>query len=251
MLIAGKGTQVGHKTYWCLTMLVFVVNARCVLQMGGSDQWGNMVNGVDLGRRVEKAELFALTAPLITTSEGKKMGKSASGAVWLNADKLPEYDYWQVHKHTRDCVSMARNRSRQRSCVLVPNGLFTVGLWISEVEMMRICAVTGVATTSAHTKFNADPFATRKSAVVELLRTSCAEVRSGKFSNSSSSALVSLELLADFDRRLPTSISLPKTVYATTLSQHGSCIGLAVIACQQRSCTSPPNVTVLAQHRRR
>lgn len=71
---------------------------RCVLQMGGSDQWGNMVNGVDLGRRVEKAELFALTAPLITTSEGKKMGKSASGAVWLNADKLPVYDYWQVRQ---------------------------------------------------------------------------------------------------------------------------------------------------------
>lgn len=64
--------------------------------MGGSDQWGNMVNGVDLGRRVEQAELFALTAPLITTSEGKKMGKSASGAIWLNADKLPVYDYWQV-----------------------------------------------------------------------------------------------------------------------------------------------------------
>lgn len=55
-----------------------------------------MVNGVDLGRRVDKAELFALTAPLITTSEGKKMGKSASGAVWLNSDKLPVYDYWQV-----------------------------------------------------------------------------------------------------------------------------------------------------------
>jgi len=70
--------------------------SRCVLQMGGSDQWGNMVNGVDLGRRVEKAELFALTAPLITTSEGKKMGKSASGAVWLNGDKLSPYDYWQV-----------------------------------------------------------------------------------------------------------------------------------------------------------
>lgn len=64
--------------------------------MGGSDQWGNMVNGVDLGRRVEKAELFALTAPLITTSEGKKMGKSASGAIWLNANKLSPYDYWQV-----------------------------------------------------------------------------------------------------------------------------------------------------------
>ena len=72
--------------------------SRCVLQMGGSDQWGNMVNGVDLGRRVEKAELFAITAPLITTSEGKKMGKSASGAVWLNPDKLPAYDYWQVGK---------------------------------------------------------------------------------------------------------------------------------------------------------
>lgn len=64
--------------------------------MGGSDQWGNMVNGVDLGRRVGKAELYAMTAPLITTSEGNKMGKSASGAVWLNADKLPPYDYWQV-----------------------------------------------------------------------------------------------------------------------------------------------------------
>lgn len=64
--------------------------------MGGSDQWGNMVNGVDLGRRVEKAELFALTAPLITTSEGKKMGKSASGAVWLNSDMLSSYDYWQA-----------------------------------------------------------------------------------------------------------------------------------------------------------
>lgn len=74
--------------------------SRCVLQMGGSDQWGNMVNGVDLGRRVEKAELFALTAPLITTSEGKKMGKSASGAVWLNADKLSPYDYWQVGTRT-------------------------------------------------------------------------------------------------------------------------------------------------------
>lgn len=84
---------------------VFVLNTwfcflhnRCALQMGGSDQWGNMVNGVDLGRRVDKADLFALTAPLITTSDGKKMGKSASGAVWLNDDRLPAYGYWQVHK---------------------------------------------------------------------------------------------------------------------------------------------------------
>ncbi|CAM9116366.1 unnamed protein product [Discosporangium mesarthrocarpum] len=74
----------------------------CVLQMGGSDQWGNMVNGVDLGRRVEGADLYALTAPLITTSDGKKMGKSADGAVWLNEDKLSAYDYWQFWRNTVD-----------------------------------------------------------------------------------------------------------------------------------------------------
>jgi tyrosyl-tRNA synthetase len=67
-----------------------------ILQLGGSDQWGNMVSGTDLGRRCEGAELFALTAPLITTSDGKKMGKTAGGAIWLNADKLSEYDYWQI-----------------------------------------------------------------------------------------------------------------------------------------------------------
>lgn len=94
-----------------LTSLVFPgCHARCALQMGGSDQWGNMINGVDLGRRVEKAELFALTAPLITTSEGKKMGKSASGAVWLNADKLPEYDYWQVQIRLRACYGETKHR---------------------------------------------------------------------------------------------------------------------------------------------
>jgi tyrosyl-tRNA synthetase len=70
--------------------------------MGGSDQWGNMVNGVELGRRTAQAELFAVTAPLITTSDGKKMGKSAAGAVWLNADRLPPYDYWQFWRNTAD-----------------------------------------------------------------------------------------------------------------------------------------------------
>jgi tyrosyl-tRNA synthetase len=73
-----------------------------ILQLGGSDQWGNMVSGVDLGRRCEGAELFALTAPLITTSDGKKMGKTAGGAIWLNADKLSEYDYWQFWRNTAD-----------------------------------------------------------------------------------------------------------------------------------------------------
>ena len=74
----------------------------CVLQMGGSDQWGNIVNGIELGRRMLNAQLFALTSPLITTSSGAKMGKTAAGAVWLNADMLPVYDYWQFWRNTED-----------------------------------------------------------------------------------------------------------------------------------------------------
>jgi tyrosyl-tRNA synthetase len=74
----------------------------CVLQMGGSDQWGNIINGIDLGRRMMNAQLFALTAPLITTSSGAKMGKTAAGAVWLNADLLSPYDYWQFWRNTED-----------------------------------------------------------------------------------------------------------------------------------------------------
>jgi tyrosyl-tRNA synthetase len=74
----------------------------CRLQMGGSDQWGNIVNGVELGRRVEGAELFGLTTPLLTTASGAKMGKSVSGAVWLNADMLSSYDYWQFWRNTED-----------------------------------------------------------------------------------------------------------------------------------------------------
>ncbi|KAL3759202.1 hypothetical protein ACHAWU_008904 [Discostella pseudostelligera] len=72
------------------------------LQLGGSDQWGNMISGVELGRRVDSAQLYALTAPLITTSDGKKMGKTAGGAIWLNADRLSEYDYWQFWRNTND-----------------------------------------------------------------------------------------------------------------------------------------------------
>jgi len=74
----------------------------CILQMGGSDQWGNIVNGIDLGRRMLNAQLFALTAPLITTSSGAKMGKTAAGAVWLNADLVAPYDYWQYWRNTED-----------------------------------------------------------------------------------------------------------------------------------------------------
>ena len=74
----------------------------CVLQMGGSDQWGNIINGVELGRRSADLELFGLTSPLLTTASGAKMGKTATGAVWLNADLLTPYDYWQYWRNTED-----------------------------------------------------------------------------------------------------------------------------------------------------
>ena len=74
----------------------------CRLQMGGSDQWGNIINGIDLGRRMEDAQLYALTTPLLTTSSGAKMGKSASGAVWLDAEMLSPYEFWQYWRNTED-----------------------------------------------------------------------------------------------------------------------------------------------------
>ena len=74
----------------------------CRLQMGGSDQWGNIVNGVELGRRIDNKELFGLTAPLITTASGAKMGKTAAGAVWLNQERLSAYDFWQYWRNTED-----------------------------------------------------------------------------------------------------------------------------------------------------
>ena len=74
----------------------------CRLQMGGSDQWGNIVNGIDLTRRVAEAEIYGLTSPLLTTSDGRKMGKSAGGAVWLNAEMLSPYDFWQFWRNTTD-----------------------------------------------------------------------------------------------------------------------------------------------------
>jgi tyrosyl-tRNA synthetase len=73
-----------------------------LMQMGGSDQWGNIINGVDLGHRMLDTQLYALTTPLLTTSSGAKMGKSASGAVWLNADLVSPYDFWQYWRNTED-----------------------------------------------------------------------------------------------------------------------------------------------------
>ena len=75
---------------------------NCVLQMGGSDQWGNIINGVDLTRRVDSSEVYGLTTTLLTTSSGAKMGKTAAGAVWLNEDMLSTYDYWQFWRNTED-----------------------------------------------------------------------------------------------------------------------------------------------------
>lgn len=91
--------------YMCLQAYDFTELAKrydCRLQMGGSDQWGNIVSGVDLGRRMGTPSLFALTTPLLTTSSGAKMGKTADGAVWLSDSHLPAYDYWQYFRNSED-----------------------------------------------------------------------------------------------------------------------------------------------------
>ncbi len=91
--------------YMVLQSYDFVELAKrhgCIAQMGGSDQWGNIVMGVDLGRRLANAELFGVTTPLLTTSSGAKMGKTAAGAVWLNAERLSPYDYFQYWRNTED-----------------------------------------------------------------------------------------------------------------------------------------------------
>ncbi|MFN3624107.1 MAG: tyrosine--tRNA ligase [Hyphomicrobium sp.] len=91
--------------YMILQSYDYVELARrygCNLQMGGSDQWGNIVNGIELGRRMGTHQLYALTCPLLTTSSGAKMGKTAAGAVWLNEDQLSAYDYWQFWRNTED-----------------------------------------------------------------------------------------------------------------------------------------------------
>ncbi len=91
--------------YMCLQAYDFVeLNRRydCRLQLGGSDQWGNIVSGVDLGRRSGTPHLYALTTPLLATSSGAKMGKTAAGAVWLNSDMLPVFDFWQYWRNTED-----------------------------------------------------------------------------------------------------------------------------------------------------
>lgn len=91
--------------YMIMQAYDFVVLSReygCKLQLGGSDQWGNIVNGIELARRIDGTEVYGVTAPLITRSDGQKMGKSVSGAIWLNDDMLPAYDFWQYWRNVDD-----------------------------------------------------------------------------------------------------------------------------------------------------
>ncbi|MEM7073091.1 MAG: tyrosine--tRNA ligase, partial [Pseudomonadota bacterium] len=91
--------------YMILQAYDFVQLARrydCQLQMGGSDQWGNIINGIELGRRMDGRSLFALTSPLLTTQSGEKMGKTAQGAIWLSADHYTPYEYWQFWRNSHD-----------------------------------------------------------------------------------------------------------------------------------------------------
>ncbi|MBA4766726.1 MAG: tyrosine--tRNA ligase [Porphyrobacter sp.] len=91
--------------YMIMQAYDFVVLSReygCKLQLGGSDQWGNIVNGIELARRIDGTEVYGVTAPLITRADGQKMGKSVSGAIWLNEDMLPAYDFWQYWRNVDD-----------------------------------------------------------------------------------------------------------------------------------------------------
>jgi tyrosyl-tRNA synthetase len=100
-----EGLSLLEFNYMVLQAYDFVELSRridCRVQLGGTDQWGNIVSGVDLVRRVDGKEVFGLTVPLLTTASGTKMGKSASGAVWLNADRLSPYEYWQFWRNTED-----------------------------------------------------------------------------------------------------------------------------------------------------
>src|SRR5206468_1852514 len=85
--------------------------AGCRLQLGGSDQWGNIVNGIELGRRIDGTDLYGVTTPLVTTADGAKMGKTAQGAVWLSPDLLSPYDYWQFWRNTAPAMICRAFRS--------------------------------------------------------------------------------------------------------------------------------------------
>jgi len=130
----------------------------CRLQMGGSDQWGNIVSGMELGRRIDQTELFGLTSPLMTTASGAKMGKTAQGAIWLNADRLSPYDYWQFWRNTEDAdvgrflrlfteLSLAEIERLER----LPGAEINEAKKILANEATRLCHGDQAATEAAET----------------------------------------------------------------------------------------------------
>jgi tyrosyl-tRNA synthetase len=116
----------------------------CLLQMGGSDQWGNIVNGVDLTRRVRATEVFGLTAPLLTRADGSKMGKSVGGAVWLNADRLSPYEFWQFWRNAED--SQVGTLLRRFTELPLPEIARLEALKGSEINLAKVALANAVTT---------------------------------------------------------------------------------------------------------
>jgi tyrosyl-tRNA synthetase len=113
----------------------------CQLQMGGSDQWGNIINGIELAKRISGAELFGLTAPLITTVSGSKMGKTEAGAIWLNSDRLSPHDYWQFWRNTDD---KAAANALETACSLFGEGTGDITLSLPSISLSQQEIISGV-----------------------------------------------------------------------------------------------------------
>ena len=140
--------------YMILQAYDFLELARrqlCRLQLGGSDQWGNIVNGVELARRCDGTEMFGFTTPLLATASGAKMGKTASGAVWLNADKLSPYDFWQYWRNTED-ADVGRFLKLFTDLPLEEIARVEAGAGINEAKKLLANAVTALAHGRAATE---------------------------------------------------------------------------------------------------
>ena len=117
----------------------------CMLQMGGSDQMGNIINGMELTRRVAEDRVFGLTSPLLTTSDGKKMGKSQNGAVWLNADMLSPYEFWQFWRNTTDAdVGRFLKLIHRTACCRMRSPWCACGVEINDAKVILANEVTAL-----------------------------------------------------------------------------------------------------------
>lgn len=167
----------------------------CRLQMGGSDQWGNIINGIELGRRMDGAELLGLTTPLLTTADGAKMGKSAAGAVWLHEDFLPHYDFWQ---YWRNCDDRDVGRFLR---------LFTVDIELDEIK--RLEALPGQAINEAkHILAMAVTTLCRGAEAAEAAAATAAAM----FANLSSTSTLTGTLSQPLPNQLPTFVLSPDGV---------------------------------------